>query len=255
MIATALAIVGSAVAAGEQGRVGLLFPSQWQPDNIVASVVHVEPNAITYALACPSSAGDDCSILMPTMTQGPRTWAYRGEWEDIQGVDEYTMNNDCAVNTKDDKMVCTTGVTQVKGGRTASTEIVETITSLEGSVHPIPITAGIEKLDGDKPKPTQTSQTPTSTPSSTTTSSSTAGPTMSAVSLPTVLPTVNMAAADATKDAAAELPTTVPEGESEDGIDAIEATPSVVPTAAASVSRVQGVVVGLVALVGGMLML
>lgn len=249
IVAAALALGGVAAAGKDQGRVNLLFPAQWTPAKVVASVVEVEPTATTFALDCPPKATDDCSLLVRTMTQGPRTWAYGGEWDDIMGVDEYTLRNECDVRQKNDRMVCTLGVTQVKGGRTASTEIVSTTTGLSDFVYPIPVTAGAHKLEDHKPKPTRTKSSE-SVPSSTTMSSITSFST-STVESPTALPTLNLAAADVTKDAASEKPAKESGSGMEDLVEGTPtAVPSTVPTAAASVSRVNAGVVGLAALVG-----
>lgn len=246
----ALAALSAVAAANEQGRVGLLFPPQWTPKSVVASVVHAEPTAVTYALDCPPKASDDCSLYLGIMTQGPQTWAYGGEWEDIMGVDEYTMNNACAVRTLNDKMICTLGVTQVKGGRTASTEIVSTTSGLSDFVYPIPITAGIEKLQDDRPKATKTDQTTsTSTPTSTTVLGSTRS--TSSVPADTMLPTLDLklAAADPTKDVAADQPTQDAEENPEDNNTIVEETPATTFTAKASVSRAEIPVLGVVSLV------
>lgn len=81
-----LALCGAVGA--KQDSVNLMFPAEWKPDGVAASIVNVGPTATTFALGCPTKANDDCSVYIPTITQGPKIWAYSGEWEDIMGVDE-----------------------------------------------------------------------------------------------------------------------------------------------------------------------
>jgi len=150
-----IALLG-AVGAANQVAVNILFPANWEPKGVAASVVDVEKAQTTFALGCPSKAADRCSVFFETMTQGPSTWVYNGEWETIAGVDQYTLNNNCKLNTAQDKMTCTMGVTQVKDDETLSTVMISTTTGLLDYVYPIPITAGAGKLSGAHPKPTKT---------------------------------------------------------------------------------------------------
>ncbi len=41
----------------------------------------------TYSLGCIPKA-TDCSVYLATMTQGPSTWIYGGQWDHIAGVDQ-----------------------------------------------------------------------------------------------------------------------------------------------------------------------
>lgn len=82
-----VALLGAGATASQQGQVNLLFPANWEPEDVAASVVDVEKSKTTFSLGClPKATG--CSIFLETMTQGPTTWIYGGEWNNIAGVDE-----------------------------------------------------------------------------------------------------------------------------------------------------------------------
>ena len=83
-----VAVLGAGAIAAQQGRVNLLFPANWEPEGVAASVVDVDKSKTTFALGCPPKATGGCSVFLETMTQGPTTWMYGGEWENIAGVDE-----------------------------------------------------------------------------------------------------------------------------------------------------------------------
>jgi hypothetical protein len=83
-----IAALLGAVTAANQVAVNMLFPGNWEPKGVAASVVDVEKAQTTFALGCPSKAADACSVFFETMTQGPSTWVYNGEWETIAGVDQ-----------------------------------------------------------------------------------------------------------------------------------------------------------------------
>ncbi|KAG9253791.1 uncharacterized protein F5Z01DRAFT_674672 [Emericellopsis atlantica] len=249
-ITTLLALGGGAaatVAAHAQGVAQVLLPAQWKPsDELGVSVVHVEPSATTFALGCPTKASD-CSVLIPTITQGAMTWGYGGEWQNIQGVDEYTLRNDCDIARG--TMICTTAVTQVKDDVTKSAQITGTTTYLGDLVHPIPITAGIKKLV----KHTQaTTTTTTSTPVETSTSASW-------TSMPVETSTSSSSTTLATSTATTLTGGLIPTPDGDDDSATPTATPSVIPIdvpgAAVSVDRRSAMMVAVAAVVGGALWL
>lgn len=84
-----IAALLGAVGAANQVAVNMLFPANWEPKDVAASVVDVKKAQTTFALGCPSDSADaGCSVFFETMTQGPSTWIYNGEWETIAGVDQ-----------------------------------------------------------------------------------------------------------------------------------------------------------------------
>ncbi|KAI6779388.1 uncharacterized protein J7T54_005202 [Emericellopsis cladophorae] len=229
-ITTLWALGGAAatVAAHAQDVAQILLPAQWKPsDELGVSVVHVGASATTFALGCPTKASD-CSVVIPTITQGAMTWGYGGEWQNIQGVDEYTLRNDCDIARG--TMICTTAVTQVKDDVTRSGHLTGTTTYLGDLIHPIPITAGAKK-PGEHTQATTTTSTPietsaswTSTPVETSASSTTLATSTAMTLTGGLLPT-----SDAGHD----------DGHDDDATPT--ATPSVIPTdtpgAAVSVHR------------------
>lgn len=247
-ITTLLAVGGAAatVAAHAQDVAQVLLPAQWKPsDELGVSVVHVEASATTFALGCPTKASD-CSVVIPTITQGAMTWGYGGAWQNIQGVDEYTLRNDCDIARG--TMICTTAVTQVKDDVTKSAQITGTTTYLGDLVHPVPITAGGKKLAKDTQAttttstPIETSASWTSTPLETSASSTTFATSTATTLTGGLIPTLEAGHDDGDDDDA--TPTATP-----------SVIPSDAPGAAVSVHRGSAMMVAVAAVVGGALWL
>lgn len=83
-----VALLGAVGAARKEEEADLLFPANWKPHGLAASIIDVEKHKTTFSLECQPTATADCSVYLGTMTQGPSTWIYGGEWNNIAGVDQ-----------------------------------------------------------------------------------------------------------------------------------------------------------------------
>ncbi|KAK4080159.1 hypothetical protein Trihar35433_1264 [Trichoderma harzianum] len=140
-----LALSGTAMAA-QSTTVSLLLPVD--PRKLVGSVIGVDSAATTYACGCaPGVAADECFFKSSqTVTQGPTTYIHTDTYSDADGV-HYTADVHCKLSSAVDLISCDMSMTT-----TDSTGSITIITSADTASDwvsfqlPVTITAGLEKL-------------------------------------------------------------------------------------------------------------
>lgn len=167
----ALLAFSGAVLAAQTTTVSLLLPFA-DPQPLVGSVIGVDSTATTYAYGCaPGTSEDDCGFpSSETVTQGPSTWAFSMSYS-AEG-NSVSEGGTCVLNTAKDAASCSMAFAQVTGGSISATGSsgVEAFLTFQ---LPVTITAGLEKL---KATP-GASATDSSTPAPTNTGASQAAPT------------------------------------------------------------------------------
>ncbi|KAL5083573.1 hypothetical protein Trisim1_001320 [Trichoderma cf. simile WF8] len=142
-----LALSGAAIAA-QSTTVSLLLPAA-DPQKLVGSVIGVDSAATTYAYGCaPGQPADKCGFeSSQTITQGPTTWIYTNTYGDDEGG-RYTEGGHCKLSSAADVASCTMSMSA-----TDSTGSIITIITSVGTASdflsfqlPVTITAGLEKL-------------------------------------------------------------------------------------------------------------
>ncbi|KAL6898308.1 hypothetical protein GGI43DRAFT_385188 [Trichoderma evansii] len=175
-MARSLALLALAsVAVAQSTVVNLLLPYA-DEQTIVASVIGVDSTATTYLFGCPKGE-DSNSCGYPTsqtVTQGPSTWIYTATISaDPADETDYSGNEvqggECKLNTKADNADCTMYMTATITGALTSTTTATTMTFLDVQ-NPVTVTAGLDKL---KAAPGSTATDATATDASTTAPAST----------------------------------------------------------------------------------
>ncbi|UKZ73713.1 hypothetical protein TrVFT333_001363 [Trichoderma virens FT-333] len=180
----ALLAFSSAVMAAQTTTVSLLLPFA-DPQKIVASVVAADSTATTYVYGCPpGTQADDCGFeTSQTITQGPSTWIYTNTYSgDDGGV--YTQGGNCKLTSSADRASCSVWVSGSASDSVMASASQGTEAFLTWEL-PVTVTAGVEKLqaapgatatgtDGSTAAPTNTgasesSQTTASTGAASTT--------------------------------------------------------------------------------------
>ncbi|QYS93769.1 HFBs protein [Trichoderma simmonsii] len=142
----ALLALSSAAMAAQSTTVSLLLPVD--PRKLVGSVIGVDSAATTYACGCaPGVAADECFFKSSqTITQGPTTYIHTDTYSDADGV-HYTADVHCKLSSAVDWISCSMSMTT-----TDSTGSITIITSADTASDwvsfqlPVTITAGLEKL-------------------------------------------------------------------------------------------------------------
>lgn len=141
----ALLAFSSAVLAAQSTTVSLLLPFA-DPQILVGSVVAADDTATTYVYGCapgedPTKCGFETS---QTVTQGPSTWIFTNTYTGDEGG-VYTEGGNCKLNTAKDQASCSVFMqAQLTNSVTASaSEGTESFLSFQ---LPVTITAGLDKL-------------------------------------------------------------------------------------------------------------
>ncbi|KAJ4864743.1 hypothetical protein T069G_01273 [Trichoderma breve] len=141
-----LALSGAAMAA-QSTTVSLLLPAT-DPQKLVGSVIGVDSAATTYAYGCaPGVAADKCGFESSrTITQGPTTWIYTNTYGDAEGG-HYTEGGHCKLSSAADVASCTMSMSATDStGSITSVTSVGTASDFLSFQLPVTITAGLEKL-------------------------------------------------------------------------------------------------------------
>ncbi|KAL7950053.1 hypothetical protein V8C42DRAFT_340928 [Trichoderma barbatum] len=229
----ALLALSSAVMAAQSTTVSLLLPYA-DPQPLVGSVIAVDGSATTYAYGCaPGTPDDKCGFTASaTVTQGPTTWGFFTTYSgDEDGA--YTQGGHCKLNTAEDVASCSMFMTMTdEAGSVTSTASDASIDFLTYQL-PVTITAGLEKLKAN--------------PGATATDGSTAGPTNTGAS-ETSQTTASSGASSTTLARQTTAATT--------GTRTASTTAGPSSTNAAGVVNAQnGLLAGVAAIVGGVMML
>ncbi|KAM6482535.1 hypothetical protein HDV62DRAFT_390568 [Trichoderma sp. SZMC 28011] len=232
-----VALFGAAAMAAQSTTVDLLLPYTLR-HAYFGSVIGADSTATTYAYGCaPGLNGikpddEDCGFgHSQTVTQGPSTWLYTSSYTVEEG--SVTLSGHCKLSSAVDLGSCTvyTYATSTDGSATSYTSS-STQPFLTFQV-PVTITAGLEKLKA--------------TPGASATDSSTPAPTSTGAS-ETSETTVSSGAVSTT---VAEQTTSVSSGTSTSSTTAAPSSTN----AAGLVSAQKGLLAGVAAVVGGVMML
>ncbi|PNP52222.1 hypothetical protein THARTR1_07431 [Trichoderma harzianum] len=140
-LALLVALSSAAAVAAQSTTVSLLLPLA-DRQKLVGSVIGVDSAATTYAYGCaPGTPSDDCGFeSSQTIAQGPTTWIYTNIYSDDEGVAS------CKLSSAADVASCTAHVAATNSaGSVTSTGSVGTESFLSFQL-PVTITAGLEKL-------------------------------------------------------------------------------------------------------------
>ncbi|KAL7933589.1 hypothetical protein V8C35DRAFT_46927 [Trichoderma chlorosporum] len=182
----ALLALSSAVVAAQTTTVSLLLPFA-DPQPLVGSVIAADSTATTYAYGCaPGTPADDCGFdSSQTVTQGPTTWAFTNTYAGDDSI-TYTQSGECNLNSASDVASCNVYL------KATDTVAGSFIASASGGTEPflssqlpVTITAGADKLkaspgasptDGSSAAPTDgPSAAPTNTGASETSQTASSG--------------------------------------------------------------------------------
>lgn len=254
-----LALSGAAMAA-QSTIVSLLVPAA-DPQRLVGSVIGVDSAATTYAYGCaPGQPADKCGFeSSQTITQGPTTWIYTSTYRDGEG-DHYTEGGHCKLSSAADVASCSMWMTA-----TDSTGSITVVTSVGTESFlpfqlPVTITAGLEKLqaapgasatDSSAAAAPTNSNTSASETSQTTAASSGANTSKSASSGPA---STGASSSGGSTTLARQTTAAVSTGISTSSTTATTAAPSST-NAAGFVNAQNGLLAGVAAIVGGVLLL
>ncbi|KKP07269.1 hypothetical protein THAR02_00593 [Trichoderma harzianum] len=234
-----LALSGAAMAA-QSTTVSLLVPAA-DPQRLVGSVIGVDSAATTYAYGCaPGQPADKCGFeSSQTITQGPTTWIYTSTYGDGEG-DHYTEGGHCKLSSAADVASCSMWMTA-----TDSTGSITVVTSVGTESFlpfqlPVTITAGLEKLQA-------------APGASATDSSAAAAPTNSNTGASETSQTTASSSGGSTT-LARQTTAAVSTGISTSSTTATTAAPSST-NAAGFVNAQNGLLAGVAAIVGGVLLL
>ncbi|KAL6698036.1 hypothetical protein J3F84DRAFT_366329 [Trichoderma pleuroticola] len=145
-LALLVALSSAAAVAAQSTTVSLLLPLA-DRQKLVGSVIGVDSAATTYAYGCaPGTPSDECGFeSSQTIAQGPTTWIYTNIYSDDEGV-RYTEIASCKLSSAADVASCTAHVAATNAaGSVTSTGSVGTESFLSFQL-PVTITAGLEKL-------------------------------------------------------------------------------------------------------------
>ncbi|KFA78053.1 hypothetical protein S40288_05460 [Stachybotrys chartarum IBT 40288] len=235
----ALALVGTAVA--QTTTVQLLVPMGYEYP-LEASVVDVSPSLTTYIVNCPEGTNDDC-FLGPYsyVTQGPSSWVSELSTS-VEEIGEVSQSVGCTLNWEDDVAICTAEV--VYDG--TSSGQVDTISDLNSYVSPVAVTAGVDQLPGVSAVIT------TEDVSSATEEASSA---TEEVFTTTVIVVSSTETSPSDESTTTESPSTTSTAASTPMESEEETTETAEPGAAGRMASQNAALVGVVALIGGVLML
>lgn len=129
--------------------------------SLEASVVDASPSLTTYVVNCPDESQDDCTIggEYNTVTQGPSSWVSElsTSYEDYGDV---SQSVGCTLNWEDNEAICS-GVMIVDG--ITSTQRADTFSDLSSIAAPVAITGGLEHLSQVPVTATTTSEVSSAT--------------------------------------------------------------------------------------------
>ncbi|KAL7915854.1 hypothetical protein GGI35DRAFT_9053 [Trichoderma velutinum] len=236
-----LAFSSAAAMAAQSTTVSLLLPYVGNK-GVVGSVIGADSTATTYAFACaPGQAAKDCDFEATgsqTVTQGPTTWVYSSLFTTDEGI--VTEAVQCKLSSAVDVASCNSFIV----ARITATTVISTPSSFTSGVYsstkastlpfldfqsPVTITAGLDKLKA--------------APGSTATDDSTAAPTDTGASK-TSQTTASSSAASTTLASQTTAASTA----------STTAAPSST-NAAGLVNSQNGLLAGVAAVVGGVMML
>ncbi|KAL7915853.1 hypothetical protein GGI35DRAFT_430840 [Trichoderma velutinum] len=242
-----LALSGAAMAA-QSTTVSLLLPFA-DPQIIVGSVIGADSTATTYAYGCaPGQPAAECGFeTSQTVTQGPTTWAYTNTYSGDGGV--YTESGRCKLSSAVDVASCSVFMGGIVSGSIVASGSVGTESFLSFQL-PVTITAGLDKLKAT-PSASATDDS-TATPGASATNDSTAAPTNTGAS-----ETSQTTASSGTASSSAAS-TTLARQTTATSTGSRTASTTAAPSstnAAGLVNAQSGLLAGVAALVGGVMML
>ncbi|KAL6836634.1 hypothetical protein J3E69DRAFT_322089 [Trichoderma sp. SZMC 28015] len=258
----ALLALSGATMGAQSTTVSLLLPAA-DPQKLVGSVIGVDSAATTYAYGCaPEQPADKCGFeSSQTITQGPTTWIYTNTYGDDEGG-RYTEGGHCKLSSAADVASCTMSMsaTDSTGSIIAIVTSVGTASDFLSFQLPVTITAGLEKLQA-APGASATDSSAAAAPTNSNTSASETSQTTAASSGATTSKSASSGPASTASSSsggsttlARQTTAAVSTGNSTSSTTATTAAPGST-NAAGFVNAQNGLLAGVAALVGGVMML